>query len=122
MLVVDDNEGQLKAIGRLLKPHRSHLHVALVDNGIDALVLVGAFKPHLIVLDVFMPEIDGLEVCRRLKAKPETRNIDVIVTSGQLTPQLFDKAIAAGARHAVPKPIDLAIVLGTLGLVRELSR
>jgi excisionase family DNA binding protein len=121
LLIVDDNEAQLKALGRLLKPRMSEIDVALADNGIDALVLVGAFKPHLVVLDVFMPELDGLEVCRRLKANPDTKRIDVIITSGQLSPELADKALAAGARLALPKPIDLAVVLGTLGLKNQRS-
>ncbi len=114
MLVVDDDLPQLQAIQRLLKPHMDRVQVALVGNGIDALVQVGAFKPHLIVLDVFMPELDGLEVCRRLKANPDTREIDVIVTSGSFTPALEENAVSAGALRCLPKPIDIKLVLEDL--------
>jgi excisionase family DNA binding protein len=114
MLVVDDDLPQLQAIQRLLKPHMDRVQVALVSNGIDALVQVGAFKPHLIVLDVFMPELDGLEVCRRLKANPDTREIDVIVTSGSFTPALEENAVSAGALRCLPKPIDIKLVLEDL--------
>jgi excisionase family DNA binding protein len=115
LLIVDDNEAQLKALGRLLKPYRAQVDVALVANGIDALVLVGAFKPHLIVLDVFMPELNGIEVCRRLKAKPETQDITVVIASAALTDELSKEALAAGADRCLPKPLDLAVVLGSLG-------
>jgi excisionase family DNA binding protein len=116
LLVVDDDKAQLQAIARVLKPYQERVMVQLADNGIDALVQVGAFKPHLIVLDVFMPEIDGLEVCRRLKANTETREIDVIVTSGQLSTEIEQNAVAAGARRCLTKPIDIKTVLNELGL------
>ena len=47
---------------RRLKPHRGRVQIELTSNGIDALVMVGSFKPDLIVLDVYMPELDGIEV------------------------------------------------------------
>jgi len=116
LLVVDDNVKQLDALKRRLKTHSDRVELATAANGIDALVQVGAFKPHLIVLDVFMGELDGLEVCRRLKANPDTRGIDVLMTSGQLTPTVEEDAQRAGALRCLPKPIDLSAVLEQLGL------
>lgn len=116
LLVVDDDAMALRALERRLKPYRARVQTELTANGIDALVLVGSFKPHLIVLDVFMPEIDGVEVCRRLKLKPETRDIGVIVTSAHLTHDVDQNARAAGALVCVPKPIELKVLLGHLGL------
>ena len=58
---------------------------------------VGAFKPHLIVLDGFMPEIDGLEVCRRLKSNPETATIKVLMTSAP-----FGQVVAANQLLLLP--------------------
>jgi excisionase family DNA binding protein len=116
LLVVDDNLQHLKALERVLKPHLGRIQVSLTSNGIDALVLVGSFKPHLIVLDVFMPEIDGLEVCRRLKANAETRGIGVLVASGNLTPELESAAMEAGALRCMQKPIDVGVLLDNLGV------
>ena len=96
----------LRALERRLKPYRARVHVALTQNGIDALVMVGSFKPDLIVLDVYMPELDGLEVCRRLKLNSETRHIGVIINSAHLTKTVEDNALAAGALRCVPKPMD----------------
>jgi excisionase family DNA binding protein len=115
LLVVDDDDPYLKAIERLLKPHAASVQVALTSNGIDALVLVGSFRPHVMLLDVFMPELDGLEVCRRLKANPQTRDVAVFVSSGHLTADVEKGALAAGARRCLTKPVDMHIVLDALG-------
>jgi excisionase family DNA binding protein len=116
VLLVQDDHAQLAALQRVLKPFHEGIEVATADNGIDALVRVGSFRPHLIVLDIFMPELDGLEVCRRLKSSEGTRGIDVIVASGHLTKELEEKALEAGALRCVTKPIDLRAVLAELGL------
>jgi excisionase family DNA binding protein len=120
LLIVDDNTKYVAALKRRLKPYAERLDLEVATNGIDALVQVGAFKPHLLVLDVFMPgEIDGLEVCRRLKASPDTRHIAVLVTTGELTPELEAAARKAGAQRVLAKPIDLGELLEAVGLPQE---
>ena len=119
LLIVDDDLITLRALERRLKPYRARVQVALTQNGIDALVMVGSFKPDLIVLDVYMPELDGIEVCRRLKLMPETRHIGVIVNSAHLTKSVEDNALAAGALTCVPKPMDLKVLLEHLGLLQQ---
>lgn len=119
LLVVDDDLVHLRALARRLKPYAARVDVELVQNGIDALVMVGSFKPDLIVLDVYMPELDGIEVCRRLKLKPETRHIGVIVNSAHLTKSIEENALAAGAVRCVPKPLDLKVLLEHLGQLQQ---
>jgi excisionase family DNA binding protein len=118
LLIVDDDLMHLRALERRMRPYRPRVQIELTSNGIDALVMVGSFKPDLIVLDVYMPELDGIEVCRRLKRKPETR-IGVIVTSAHLTKAVEDKALEAGALTCVPKPMDLKVLLEHLGLLQQ---
>ncbi len=123
LLIVDDDLTHLRTMGRLLKQrYEDRVQVALTSNGIDALVLVGSFKPNLIRLDWFMPEMDGLEVCRRLKANPDTRNIEVIVASGHLTAEIEDNALRAGARRCLTKPLDLDIIIEELGIMSHGGR
>ena len=114
LLVVDDDVGQLAAINRLLNAQAPQLDARTLANGIDALVLIGSWKPHLVILDVFMPEIDGLEVCRRLKANPDTQRVGVVITTGQLTDDIAQSARDAGARRVVPKPVTLDLILSEL--------
>lgn len=114
LLVVDDDPKQLEALSRLIKPHSDRVDVYLVDNGIDALVQFGSVKPHVAVLDVFMPLVDGLEVCRRLKNNPQTSATRIIITSGQLTPDVEKRAKEAGADMCVPKPLEVSMILAEL--------
>jgi two-component system response regulator MprA len=106
---------------RLLKPYGDRVEVLLISNGVDALVQVGSFKPHLVVLDVYMPSMDGLEVCRRLKAAGETQGIQIIMATGEPTAEIEKKAIDAGAKRCLHKPIDLATVLTELGVSQQAS-
>ena len=67
ILWVDDESNELRAIARLFQEHEKLYELKTIENGIDALVAIGSYRPHLVVLDVRMPEVDGIEVCRRLK-------------------------------------------------------
>ena len=114
LLIVDDEVDQLKALARSFKRFADRVEVTTTSNGIDALVLVGSFQPHAVLLDVYMPGIDGLEVCRRLKKNPQTKDVQVYVVSGSFTSALEQKALEAGAVHCLPKPIDVRQVLSLM--------
>lgn len=116
IVAVDDDITQLRALGRSLKRWNDKLEVSLVDNGVDALLEVGASRPHGLLIDVFLPGIDGIEVCRRLKANAATKDIAIIVTSGRLTSELEQAARAAGARRVLRKPVDVTAVIEELGI------
>ena len=106
VLVVDDDGLQLRAVQRRVRGNPS-VEVTVVDNAIDALLAVGAMKPDLVVMDVFMPGLDGLEACRRIKANADTRDIKVVLASAAMTHDLIASAKSAGASDAVSKPIDV---------------
>jgi excisionase family DNA binding protein len=114
LLIVDDDVAHLKALARAMRRHSDRIEVVTTANGIDALVLVGSFQPHLVLLDVFMPGIDGLEVCRRLNKNEETRRIDVIVVSAHSTTTLKRRALDAGAIDSLSKPVDVAALVARL--------
>jgi acetolactate synthase I/II/III large subunit len=111
VVVVDDDRNLLRALQRTVRDNRK-VELTAVDNGIDALIAVGATKPDLVVMDIFMPGLDGIEACRRLKANRETRDIQVVLVSASLTPELEVSAQRAGAKRVVGKPVDLADLLG----------
>jgi excisionase family DNA binding protein len=119
LLIVDDNEKYLAALRRSFKPYASRVDLQTLTNGIDALVQIGAFKPHLVILDVFMPDVDGLEICRRLKAAAATRSIEIIIASAQLTQDIEHNADKAGARRCLRKPFDVETVLLDLGVISK---
>src|SRR5262249_54642582 len=110
VLVVDDDGLQLRALERVLRDNK-HAELLVADNAIDAMLQIGAIKPDLVVIDVFMPGLDGIEACRRIKANPETREIQVVLASAALTDEIEAAALGAGATRAVAKPLDVAALL-----------
>jgi PleD family two-component response regulator len=122
LLVIDDDEKQLRALDRILRPYRDLMDYRFMANAVDALVMVGAFRPHVILLDVYMPGMDGIECCRRLKENPTTSGIDIIMLSGKMDDELRARAMAAGAKKALMKPYELGSILSELGVQVPLHR
>lgn len=110
LLVVDDDALQLRALQRAMRPHK-HVELTVADNAIDALLHVGARRPDVVVMDIFMPGLDGIEACRRIKANPATSDVAVILATANLTRELEERARAAGAERAIAKPLDLPVLL-----------
>ncbi len=116
LLIVDDDTKQLTAVQRLLKNFGNRVDLRCVDNGIDALVQVGAFAPNVVLLDVFMPGLDGVEVCKHLKKMSETEDVKVVITSAQLTNKIEEEAKAAGATRTMNKPLAMDELMQVLEL------
>jgi acetolactate synthase-1/2/3 large subunit len=110
VLVVDDDPVLLRTMGRQLR-RVEELDVILVDSGIDALIRIGSMIPDLVVMDVFMPGLDGIEACRRLKANPSTRDVKVVLATGSMSADVEASALSAGADHVMPKPFDVSALL-----------
>jgi serine phosphatase RsbU (regulator of sigma subunit) len=108
ILIVDDTPTNLGAISGALK---DSYKTKVATNGEKALALAAAEdKPDLILLDVMMPEMDGYEVCSRLKADPATREIPVIFLTGQISADDETKGFEVGAVDYVHKPFSPAVV------------
>jgi sigma-B regulation protein RsbU (phosphoserine phosphatase) len=108
ILIVDDTPINLGVISGALK---DSFITKVATNGEKALAIAsGAEKPDLILLDVMMPGMDGYEVCRRLKANPETQNIPVIFLTGQTGTGDETKGFEVGAVDYIHKPFSAAIV------------
>jgi putative two-component system response regulator len=107
VLVVDDAPANLTLLAGLLQPH---CRVKLAASGQKALELVARARPDLILLDVMMPELDGYEVCRRLKADPATRHIPVLFLTAMSQPEDEARGFEVGAADFIQKPISPAIV------------
>jgi excisionase family DNA binding protein len=121
LVVIDDDVRQLRSYQRLLAPHSHAIELRMFERGIDALLEIGAFDPAIVVLDIVMPGLDGLEVCRRVKAHERTKQVDIVICSGNLSMQVEAEAVAAGARSCLPKPVDSRRLLLELGLSEEVG-
>src|SRR6185436_7778416 len=106
VLIVDDDQLHLRAIERQFRDD-AELQVIVVQNAIDAILSIGTQRPDLVLMDACMPGMDGLEACRRIKANPDTADVQVVLTSSAMTLELAQAATEAGATLAVAKPFDL---------------
>ncbi|MBD3266094.1 response regulator [bacterium] len=108
ILVVDDTPENIDVAGGIL----SGLYkVKAAISGEKALKIAGKKPPDLILLDVMMPEMDGYEVCQRLKQDENTHYIPVIFVTGETDAEAMKKGLELGAVDYVTKPIDAALLL-----------
>ncbi len=108
ILVVDDTPLNLALMRDLLETDYT---VKLAPSGERALKIAKSQAPDLVLLDIMMPDVDGYEVCRRLKADPSTADIPVIFLTGKTETQDEQMGFALGAADYITKPISPPIVL-----------
>lgn len=120
ILIVDDTPGNLDLLIDILETNDYEVRVA--RSGRRALAAVGASKPDLVMLDIRMPEMDGYEVCQRLKENPDTAEIPVIFLS--ISDEVIDKVAAfrAGGSDYVTKPFQAEEVLARVENLLKISR
>ncbi len=104
VLVVDDEESVRAALMRILS--NEGVNVLPASSAIHALELVEQTVPHLALIDVVMPNVGGLELCRRLKQDPRTADVPVVIVSGQSARVDIEQGMAAGALDYIKKPFD----------------
>ncbi|MDE2629123.1 MAG: response regulator [Burkholderiales bacterium] len=104
VLVVDDDELQHKMVATLLAEENCHLVFA--TTGSRALKIIGKSLPDLILMDVQMPGMDGIEVLRRLKAAPHLASVPVIMITGKSAGTVVVDCLKAGAADFIVKPFD----------------
>jgi len=108
VLLVDDDTSLLQALARAMKSHKDKVDLATCSSGIEALVRLGSDRPDVLVIDVHMPELDGFEVVKRLKQNPETRGLTIVLFTGKPSAELEKRAIEAGAKALLAKPLTAA--------------
>ncbi len=118
VLVVDDERNILDIIRFNLEVEG--YEVITSRDGEEALRMVHELKPDLILCDIMMPEVDGLEVCRRLKADGRTNQIPVVMLSARTQAQDKVASIEAGADDFITKPFDFSDLVAriTINLIR----
>jgi two-component system alkaline phosphatase synthesis response regulator PhoP len=120
ILVVEDEPG----LRELLNTYFDDMgyRVLIASSGTDALDLAARERPQLILMDLKMPQLDGLETCRKLKAKEETKSIPIIIVTAYTN--RLNEALAAGADDFVAKPLhlpDLSARVKSILKVRHLT-
>jgi len=119
VLVADDDAINREVLGELLKPEYT---VLLARNGVQALERAARHLPDLILLDVMMPDMDGYEVLRRLRADPQTTQIAVIFISGLDRPEDEANGLKMGASDYIVKPFNQTVVMARVALHLQVVR
>ena len=101
VLIADDNRLQLSIIGDALTD--AGFEVFTVETGKAVIPEVNKNHPHLAMLDIMMPDIDGISLCRNLKTNPDTKNTLIIIYSAKKDLDLMDLAYEAGAAGFILK-------------------
>ena len=104
VLIVDDNADGADSLGLLLEMLGAKVRV--VYSGQAALAALEAFQPAVVLLDVGMPELDGYEVARRIRATQDGRYLYLVAVTGYGQPKDRDQALAAGFDDYLVKPFD----------------
>jgi DNA-binding response OmpR family regulator len=120
ILVVDDNEANLTLIRAIL--HRHGYSSVPARSGEEALSQVRREPPDLIILDVMMPGLDGMEVCRRLKDDEETRLIPIVIMTALDQPEDKIRGIEAGADDFLTKPVNQSELMARVRTALKLKR
>jgi DNA-binding response OmpR family regulator len=112
VLIVEDEESLLKLESILLTS--KGYEVKGVSNGQAALDAFAEERPDLVLLDIMLPEIDGFEVCRRIKENPETKDIPVVMLTAKKSREDMARGEKVGADWYITKPFKSAMVIKTI--------
>lgn len=121
ILVADDEPSIRKMVIQTLSAVKQTVFEEAA-NGTEALIKLGTLLPDLLILDVLMPEMDGLEVCRAIKKEPELYAMDVIIITGFTDDPRLKQAARLGFTHIFEKPIDLKLFLTTVNSILDKKR
>jgi adenylate cyclase len=119
VLVVDDKPANVRLLEAILVPHGYDVETA--DSGEAALRSIADRRPDLVLLDILMPGIDGYEVCRRIRAQPETAYLPVVMVTASGDEQKV-QALRAGADDFLTKPIDRQELLARVASLARIKR
>src|SRR3990170_1561010 len=109
ILIVEDSPSQAEQLKHILEQHDYSVSVAI--NGKEALALINKHKPTIVISDIIMPEMDGYELCRQIKADENLTNIPVILLTSLSDPEDIVRGLECGADNFVTKPYDERYIL-----------
>ncbi len=114
LLIVDDEKSVLDSLKRAFKAYEPQVDVTTTDSAVEALLLVSEQKPYGMLVDLNMPELDGLEVCRRIRGRKQLEGVRLITMSSRASAEASNESVKAGAVTCLAKPINAQQVLDLL--------
>ena len=105
VLIVDDDRGMVHSMRRTLASDK-RFEIDVAYDGFSAGQKFSQFRPHLVILDIKMPGMDGYEVCSRIRSNSKNKDVKIIAISGLVEKEVAEKILKLGANDYLPKPFD----------------
>lgn len=121
VLLVDDDPQIIEVLKDAFDGDERY-DVRSASTGYDAGMLTEQFRPHLILLDYMLPDINGNIVCQRIRANEKLRDTKVVIVSGVINQQEIDSMLKLGADEFIKKPFDLDSLLGRIGELLQVKK
>lgn len=115
-LIVDDDKRVARTLCKILLSAEPDATVNIAFDGFGAGQMVEKFAPHVIILDLFMPGVDGFQLCRTLKENPATAGIRIIAITGDPAPESVKRILRLGAEACLAKPVSKDELLAAVGV------
>jgi excisionase family DNA binding protein len=122
VLVVDDESSIREIVAEHLTNRQNAYEVLTAADGFEAGRLIATFRPDLVLLDLRMPGLDGFQVCRTIKADPETSNTVVIALTGFYSPETETRILECGAIRCFEKPVEMSMLSSFIDSVFDQQR
>lgn len=120
VLLVDDEVDIVEMIGKSLEED-GRFEVKIAANGFDAGMMVKEYRPDLIILDVMLPDINGKEVCHRVRSDTNLEDVRIICISGMVEEDKIQELKLAGADDFIHKPFDVEVLIERMCLQLEME-
>ena len=120
ILIVDDDEELVELLGDVFEKD-ARFDVRTTNNGFDAGMLVKEFRPDVVILDVMLPDINGKEVCQRVRSDKALDDVRIICISGMVEPDKVADLRAAGANDFMQKPFEVEKLIDRMCQLLEIE-
>ncbi|MFC1587652.1 response regulator [Planctomycetota bacterium] len=106
VLAVDDDVAFLEVVKGIFE-NDDKLELTTAEDGYTACMKIGSLEPDLLLLDIIMPKIDGVQVCQKVRENPDTKKIEIVVMTGVEDDEIFDSLKKLGVKTILLKPIKV---------------
>ena len=120
LLVIDDDPAFREFVKDALDVFSPYELREAVD-GMQGALLIGTWKPHLVIVDLRMPNMNGVEFCRMVKANPDTADVKVIIASAYLSSEVREEITQLGVDVVLEKPVRLSALVATVAKLTNLE-
>lgn len=119
VLIVDDERDLREEFKGAILDYFPSIQVEIAKDGLEAINILKSFKPHLILLDINMPGMNGFEVCKKIKSDITLSNSNIVIMTGMIQEKLLEKVLEAGATECLTKPIGFEELFNTIRMYRK---